>query len=191
MDEFQFRNDARKLGNLYRDLDTTKYQSLNTNTERTSRPAPGPSLPGQDWAITLDADMCDRLMEITCDVRTHITPGVALRKDGPHLCEYLALHAQPISELDFADDVHDEVRDQIRHLIPKLHPDNAGDIAARPERYQTARSILTRLQAMGHHITPDQLRKWGERGHITTRDLSTRGRGYRMSEVLEHIRGRG
>lgn len=192
MDEFQFRNDARKLQGLYHDLDQAKYAKLNARSERVMQARPGAQMPAQQWAMSLDVEMADRLMEVACDVRTYVAPGTMLTKDGPALCDFLALHAQPIADLDFGDDVHEEVRDQIRRLVPKLYPITAGDMAARPERYQSGRSIITRVRAMGHSLTPDQLRKWGERGHVSVQELPEKGgRGYRLSEVLERIGGGG
>lgn len=186
-DEWELRDTAKELAGLYRELDAAKFAQAKPPEIRTMRPAPGPKAPAPDHLISLDEELCGYLTELIGECRTHIDPHRSFRQDGAEMCDWAAHHAQEIADLEVSDDLHTEMKDQTRRIRFKIFGTEVAKVAKLPERRQSAQSICVRMSSMGHRMTPDLLRKWAERGHITRVDRTDGTAGYLATEVLDHI----
>lgn len=186
-DEWTIRDTAKTLADLYQDLDAAKYTRPKPPEVRTMRPAPGPRPPAPDHLISLDEELSSRLMEMVGECRTHLDPARTFAKDGVELARWVAYNAEQVAELGVAEDLLQEMQDQVRHIKFKLFGNAIAKVAKLPERRQSAQSICVRLSSMGHRATPDLLRKWAERGHITREDRNDGTAGYLITEVLNRI----
>lgn len=186
VDEWAIRDTARDLANLYRELDAQKYAPPAPRETRVMKPRPGPSSPGNWFAMCLDADLVDHLVEMVCDARNHIEPAYTVGRDGAVLCDWIAWNAQPISELDFAADLHDLMQDQARRITKRLHPPGS-DTPANPDPYLTAGSIQRTLTARGLECPEGTIRRWASEGHVTTRKRDDGRTLYRLRDVQTRL----
>lgn len=138
-------------------------------------PAPG-NLP----AISLHAHITKELThwEATLGIDPHIA-------DDP--CERIALSAyyvaeHPDAEL-FLQDLTQWAR-QAEKLVGR--GPTLLDLASRPERRQSAKSLIYKLAQRQIKTTPQHLHTWAERGHITA-EYTGRSPRYLLSEVLAWI----
>lgn len=182
----EFRRDSQTLTLLYTQLDAAKLSSANSGAGGVAN-GHGPRLPCSTWALDTDVDLSSKLHELVSDAATTITPGRAFPHDGAKLATWLAFHAEACTRLDWADDLHQEIRDQCNQLNRLLNPAGIAEIAARPERRQTARSICAKLSSMGHKATPELLRQWAHRGHITSLTRADGKNTYLLTEVMERL----
>lgn len=84
------------------------------------------------------------------------------------MCRWIAWNAEAIAEQDVADGMLDELKYQVRELDARLKRSRPFQPAGKEEgeAWLTARSICYTLRQQGHHITPELLRKWAERGKV-------------------------
>ena len=189
VDEQDLRDLADELRGLYRELDELKYQPPAPRETRVMKPRPGPSAPGNWFAMALDRDMTADLFEMVRDAANHIDPTAVIHHQGQWLCEWIKLKSFYIA-FDFpaALELHELMVDQARRLNKRLHPPEPDQVANRPEPRHVSGIIIDRMAKLGHTITREQLRKWAERGHITSR-LRHDGRAtYLLSEVVSTTR---
>lgn len=160
---------AKQLRELYVELHQAKYErppAPEVSTTRSNRQK-GPMDPAPIWTLSDDAFFTERLKELVCDAAGHVDSGYQASLDGRKLTNWIAWHAGPVSQLDFADDILDEMRWQIRELDHKLRRTRpfvpAGE---QQEIWLTARTLTYKLRQQGYSITGELLRKWAERGRI-------------------------
>lgn len=191
-DEFDIRQTARDLKQLYAAMDELKHIPNRPAEVRTMRPAPGPQSPGNWLWINRAVTMEQRLREICFNALGDL--GIKL-KDGDarveRLLEIAGFNAQLISELQWAQDFLDELEDQARAIGRWVNPPEPAETAKRLEPYHRAEIIIQRAAQHGHTLTRDGLRKLAERsnGEISTERWGGRTT-YRFTEVLNHLRRR-
>ena len=183
VDEWAIRDTARDLANLYRELDAQKYAPPAPRETRVMKPRPGPSSPGNWFAMCLDADMVDHLVEMVCDARNHIEPAYTVGRDGAVLCDWIAWNAQPISELDFAADLHDLMVDQARRLARHL-PAESDD---QRDAFLSMRSLQSALRARSLECPEATVRSWAHRHQIAVGVTEERRRGYSLVDTLKRL----
>ena len=177
--EAGLRELARTLQTYYRALDEVKHIGKPTPQVRVMKPTPGPKPPGNFNAISTYVEQEDRLREVAQDALT--TVGADLRSCDFHakrLCVLLAYYAQPLSELDWVDDLACELRHQVKII---------GDCLGFDDRVKVDRGEVW-LSAVGvarvcSGVSADTVRKWGERGFIDRRRIGDRRWGYRLEQV--------
>ncbi len=143
-----------------------------SNTHGSGLPAPG-NLP----AISLHAHITKELTrwETTLGIDPHIA-------DEP--CERIALSAYYVAEHPDAElFLQDLARwaKEAEKLVGR--GPSLVDLAARPERRQSAKSIIYKLAQRQIKTTPQHLHTWAKRGHITVEYVG-RSPQYLLSEVL-------
>lgn len=130
VDEFQLRDLARELAGLYRQLHGLKHTHPTPPEVRVMKPAPGPQTPGNWLIISTYIDLEQRLREVALNAFGDC--GVKLRDtdlNPVRLCELLAWHAQPVSQLEWAADLHDELLDQARIIGRRVDPPTTTTLA--------------------------------------------------------------
>lgn len=100
------------------------------------------------------------------------------------ICEAIALNAYYVAEHSDAELFLQDLTQWIRQA-EKLagRGPSLVDLAARPERRQSAKSIIYKLAQRQIKTTPQHLHTWAERGHITA-EYTGRSPRYLLSEVL-------
>ena len=176
VDQDELRNTAKQLRVLYEELDEAKYEKRPAPTESRmgSNSQKGPTYPMPIWTLSDDVEFTSLLSEYVNDAARFVKPeGEYYRdgfgRDGIKMCRWIAWNAGAIAELDVADVMLDELRHQVRELDARLKRSRPFQPAGKEEAWLTARSICYTLRQQGHHITPELLRKWAERGKIRTR----------------------
>lgn len=177
---------AKQLRVLYEELNQAKYDrppAPEVSTTHSNRQK-GPMDPAPIWTLSDDEHFTKRLNQMVCDAAGRIDGNHKPTLDGRQLADWLAWYAGPVSQLDFADDILDEVRWQIRELDHRLRRTRPPEPIAKPQEvWLTARTICYRVPT----LTPEQLRKWGERGRVQRRRLASGSWGYLASECIERI----
>ena len=185
IDQWELADLAKELGGLYRQLDARKHEKTQApRGERVMKPTPGPREPGAGWAISLDAQLTAELHEMTRDAINYTDrSAILLARNGTRLCSTIRTNAMDIAEqFPAADDLAELMRHQVEQLTRKLAPAPRVEV----ERRQTARSISHRLTTQGYDVSPDLIRKWAERGHISRKTMDDGKAGYLATEVLGH-----
>lgn len=184
--EWAIRDTAKDLGNLFTQLDTAKHDTPAPRGERVMKPRPGPSMPGNWFLISLDADYTSRLFEMMRECREHIDPTITLDHHGPRLCETIAFHANAIATLPVAPDFLEELRDQATKLNRRLNPPEPVDLAKRPEKYVDIETIVRNLNQRGHHVTPRQAREVAVYNKFDLCKFTDGRNGYKLTDFLHH-----
>lgn len=186
VDQEDLAQAAKHLRVLYEELNQAKYDrppAPEVSTTHSNRQK-GPMDPAPIWTLSDDEHFTKRLNQMVCDAAGRIEGNHRPTLDGRQLSDWLAWHAGPVSQLDFADDILDEVRWQIRELDHRLRRTRPPEPIAKPQEvWLTARTICYRVPT----LTPEQLRKWGERGRVQRRRLASGSWGYLASECIERI----
>lgn len=183
VDEFELRDAAIRLKNGMEKLAQAKY----TKPQHTGEPVSGgagfgPRAPGNETAISLyceiERELSRWLIPIGCDRH-----GVFKQLEWVAFYNYRLAY-----DLD-AESLLEELRRWITTVenLLGIGP-TIKDLAAKPERRQTARSICHRLHKWGYNITPELLRKWAERKEITTTKCKNGKNLYLLSEVVHKCR---
>ncbi|TVS29811.1 hypothetical protein [Corynebacterium sanguinis] len=196
-DEFELRHLAKNLANAYATLDELKWTPVRQEQVRKMKPtfnSQSPE-PDGDWALNLQIELMrdtpddtipGGLRSMACDALNHTSArgyGDELRPGV--LCAYLYRHAWEISEkFPAVDDLAELLRgqaDYINRQISKRHP--PARESGRGEARHNSTVICRLLAQDGIDMSPELLRKWAERGKITS--IAESGRNlYRISEVL-------
>ena len=176
VDQDELRNTAKQLRVLYEELDEAKYEKPPAPTESRmgSNSQKGPTYPMPIWTLSDDVEFTSLLSEYVNDAARFVKPEGeyytgGFGRDGIKMCRWIAWNAGAIAQLDVADVMLDELRHQVRELDARLKRSRPFQPAGKEEAWLTARSICYTLRQQGHHITPELLRKWAERGKIRTR----------------------
>lgn len=187
VDMYQLRHLARSLAGWYEELEELKYSRPAPPEVRVMKPALGPQSPGNWLYVACYLDQSAKLREVAFNALGDI--GVKIRDDeagAVALCRKLAFHAQAVSELNWADDLADELESQRKILRTRCRPVGEDPAEHKPEQRLSSRTICYKLAQYGHMATPGLLRKWLERGQISS--IQFRGKNfYLMSEVMDQI----
>lgn len=135
IDEQQFRDTARRLGQLYEQLHELKHARPKPPEVRVMKPAPGPQSPGNWLYVATYIDQEQKLREVAFNALGDI--GVRIKDDdatAPRLCALLAFHAQAASELEWATDLHDELTNQTRIIDRRCNPTHDAKQLLRSQR---------------------------------------------------------
>lgn len=187
--EFEIRDTARDLQKLYAAMDELKHIPMKPPEVRTMQNTGGnPSMPGTWLWMHRSVDMEQKLREVAHNAFADIK--VKLR-DGdnkiPNLLELIALNAQPISELPWANDFYDELTDQARTIGKWTNPPETGTVASKAEQPQSAKSICYKLRSKGHYLPEERLYDWARRGKISQQIMRDGKPGYLMTEIMAHL----
>lgn len=186
VDQEDLAQAAKHLRVLYEELNQAKYDrppAPEVSTKHSNRQK-GPMDPAPIWTLSDDEHFTKRLNQMVCDAAGRIEGNHKPTLDGRQLADWLAWHAGPVSQLDFADDILDEVRWQIRELDHRLRRTRPPAPIGEPkEVWLTARTISLKLRS----VTTEQVRKWGERGLVRRKRLASGRWGYLASECVERI----
>ncbi|MCX7445834.1 hypothetical protein OS125_11385 [Corynebacterium sp. P7003] len=140
-------------------------------------------MPGQGWAVILDADLTERLHEVAAEAAATITPGRGFNQDAEELCDWLIFNAFLCMELEWHEDLHDEIHTQIHQLEHAL----GTHTGKRPEGRVSALTVSYRLIGQGYDVSAKDLRNWLARGHITAHKTPSGQNTYLMSEVVAYL----
>ncbi|ARM68417.1 hypothetical protein [Corynebacterium striatum] len=171
VDQEDLAQAAKHLRVLYDELNQAKYDrppAPEVSTTHSNRQK-GPMDPAPIWTLSDDEHFTKRLNQMVCDAAGRIEGNHKPTLDGRQLTDWLAWHAGPVSQLDFADDILDEVRWQIRELDHRLRRTRPLEPTGKQEVWLTARTICYKLTQQGYAITPELLRKWAERRKIESK----------------------
>lgn len=139
VDEFQLRDTARELAELYIEMHGLK-DTTPTPPEvktRNSIKGAGPKSPGNWLWVSRYVTMEQNLRELC--LNAFGTDGIQVRikeEDftAPRLCGLIAWHAQPLSELDWAADLQQELEDQARKINRWINPADHAEALLRSAR---------------------------------------------------------
>lgn len=196
-DVYELRRLARDLADAYAELEELKWTPPRTPNVRVMKPqfrSTSPS-PDNDWALNLEheltRDTTDErvpggLRAMACDALGYTTANRAyLDETRPGmLCAYIARHAGDIAEkFPAADDLAELLSAQHAYLVRQTTKRHGPPPQPRPEARHNSTVICALLAQQGVSVTPELLRKWAERGKITS--LRSQGRNtYLLSEVI-------
>lgn len=190
VDQEDLAQAAKHLRVLYDELNQAKYDrppAPEVSTTHSNRQK-GPMDPAPIWTLSDDEHFTKRLNQMVCDAAGRIEGNHKPTLDGRQLCHWLAWHAGPVSQLDFADDILDELQHQTRELNHKLKRTRPLVPVGEPQEvWLSGRSLTYKLRQRGYDITPDLLRKWAERGKIRSHKLGRRENLYEVSGVYKAI----
>lgn len=195
VDQDELRNTAKTLRILYEELDEAKYEKPPAPTESRmgSNSQKGPTYPMPIWTLSDDVEFTSLLSEYVNDAARFVKPeGEYYRdgfgRDGIKMCRWIAWNAGAIAELDVADVMLDELRYQVRELDMRLKRSRPFQPAGKEqEAWLTARSICYTLRQQGHNVTPELLRKWAERGKVSTVTNNLGFKLYNFKEVVGSV----
>lgn len=195
VDQDELRNTAKQLRVLYEELDEAKYEKppVPTESRMGSNSQKGPTYPMPIWTLSDDVEFTSLLSEYVNDAARFVKPeGEYYRdgfgRDGIKMCRWIAWNAGAIAQLDVADVMLDELKHQVRELDARLKRSRPFQPAGKEqEAWLTARSICYTLRQQGHNVTPELLRKWAERGKISTVTNNLGVKLYNFKQVVENI----
>lgn len=188
-DQDDLCNAAKRLEELYRELDQAKYDRPQAPRESRigSTKQMGPKDPLPIWTLSDDLEFTTLLSEYVNDAARFIPLDqdyyqYGFGRNGKRMCHWIAYNAGPISQLDVADVLLDELRHQVRELNHRLRRTRTPQPVGQ-EVWLTARTICYKMREKGYDITPELLRQWAKRGKISHRKRGFQN-VYRAEEVL-------
>ena len=196
VDQDELRNTAKTLRILYEELDKAKYEKPPAPTESRmgSNSQKGPTYPMPIWTLSDDVEFTSLLSEYVNDAARFVKPeGEYYRdgfgRDGIKMCRWIAWNAGAIAELDVADVMLDELKHQVRELDARLKRSRPFQPAGKEtnENWLTGKTIQRMMQRQGVEVSPELLRKWVERGNISTKKDQGSKNLYKLSEVVSKI----
>ncbi len=137
--EFELRDIARELKAHYLELQTLKHTTPNPPEVKTRNSVKGlgPKSPGNWLWVNRYIEMEQNLRELA--LNAFGTDGINIRlHDGdlaaPRLCHLIAYHAQPLTELPWAQDLMQELQDQARTINRWTNPPEHGQALLKSAR---------------------------------------------------------
>ncbi|MTD91127.1 hypothetical protein [Corynebacterium hiratae] len=126
-DEFQLRDTARELAELYVEMHRLKDTTPSPPEVKTrnSIKGAGPKPPGNWLWMHRYVTMEQNLRELCLNAFGNDGIGIRITEfdfTAPRLCGLIAWHAQPLSELDWAADLLQELDDQARMINRWVNP---------------------------------------------------------------------
>ena len=175
--EFELRDTARELKAHYLELQSLKHTTPNPPEVKTRNSVKGlgPKSPGNWLWVNRYIEMEQNLRELALNafgidgINIHIAEADFT---APRLCHLIAYHAQPLTELPWAQDLMQELQDQARTINRWTNPPEAPRALIR--QAQSSQQLLTASHAAkaataatGKRIDRKQVTYWGKAGHIT------------------------
>lgn len=200
VDQDELRNTAKQLRVLYEELDEAKYEKPPAPTESRmgSNLQKGPTYPMPIWTLSDDVEFTSLLSEYVNDAARFVKPeGEYYRdgfgRDGIKMCRWIAWNAGTIAELDVADVMLDELRHQVRELDARLKRSRPFQPAGKEETeaWLSGKTIQRMMRRQGVDISLELLRKWAERGSVSTKKEHGSKNLYKLSEVVSKIGPKG
>lgn len=201
-DPFELKRAAIRLRDQYRALNELKMTPPRSTTARKMKPTFGPQscIPDGDWALNIELLLVDEgdddnpnreapsgLFNMVVDAQRYIHNKTIQTKDGHRLANFVALHSGAIAnQFPAADDLLELVIEQTAYINRHIEK-RAGTSPPRAEARHNSTVICALLSQQGMHVTPNLLRKWAERGKITTERREGGRNTYLLSEILPHI----
>lgn len=173
----ELRNAAKQLRVLYEELNEAKHERPPAPTEYRmgSNSQKGPTHPMPVWTLSDDVEFTTLLSEYVNDAARFVKPeGEYYRegfgRDGIKMCRWIAWNAGAIAKLDVADVMLDELKHQVRELDTRLKRNRPFQPAGKSqESWLRGRAIHRQMQWQGVDISLELLRKWAERGSVSTK----------------------
>ncbi|STC97631.1 hypothetical protein [Corynebacterium renale] len=200
VDEFDLRDAITALKEDFFRLEELKWERPKTaETARKMEPVFGSSTPTPDgdWSLNLEDCLLQErrdeaipggLLKMAYDALSYtISDGASITPHtGAMVCAHLWRNAAEIADkFPAAQELLELIREQHRFLQREFVK-REGNEPPRKEARQTATIICALLSQRGINITPAQLRKWAQRGKITTTKIGGHN-GYLLSEVIAHL----
>ena len=195
--EFELRDTARELKAHSLQLHALKHTTPNPPEVKTRNSVKGlgPKSPGNWLWINRYITLEQNLRELALNafgidgINTRLHDGDLA---APRLCHLIAYHAQPLSELDWAQDLQQELQDQARTINRWTNPPETPRALIR--QAQSSGQLLTAAHAAkaataatGKKIDRKQITYLGRAGHITTHKDTQGNTCYNLGEVIGHI----
>ena len=137
--EFELRDTARELKAHYLQLQSLKHTTPNPPEVKTRNSVKGlgPKSPGNWLWVNRYITLEQNLRELA--LNAFGTDGIGIRiHDGdlsaPRLCHLIAYHAQPLCELDWAQDLMQELEDQARTINRWTNPPERAEALLKSAR---------------------------------------------------------
>lgn len=196
-DEFQLRDTARELAELYVEMHGLKNTTPTPPEVKTrnSVKGSGPKSPG-NWLwmhryVTLEQN----LRELCLNAFGVDGIGIHIAEDdftAPRLCGLIAWHAQALSELDWAADLLQELDDQARMINRWVNPPQVPRVLIRQaessEQLLTASHVAKAASAAtGKRVDRKQITYWGNAGYITTHYDNQGKSCYKLGEIVDYL----
>lgn len=195
--EFELRDTARELKAHYLQLHALKHTTPNPPEVKTRNSVKGlgPKSPGNWLWVNRYVEMEQNLRELC--LNAFGIDGINIRlHDGdlaaPRLCDLIAYHAQPLTELPWAADLMQELQDQARTINRWTNPPETPTTLIRQAQHSTqlltaAHTAKAATAATGKRIDRKQVTYLGRAGHITTHKDTQGNTCYNLGEVINHI----
>ena len=127
VDEFQLRDTARELAELYKEMHGLKNTTPTPPEVKTrnSVKGAGPKPPGNWLWVHRYVEMEQNLRELILNAFGTDGINIRIKEDdftAPRLCGLIAWHAQALAELDWAADLLQELDDQARKINRWVNP---------------------------------------------------------------------
>lgn len=197
VDEFQLRDTARELAELYIEMHRLKDTSPTPPEVKTrnSIKGLGPKSPGNWLWMHRYITMEQNLRELC--LNAFGTDGIHVRISeedftAPRLCGLIAWHAQPLSELDWAADLLQELEDQAWKINQWVNPPQVPRVLIR--QAQSSEQLLTASHvakaasaATGKRVDRKQITYWGNAGYITAHYDNQGKSCYQLGEVVDYL----
>lgn len=201
-DPFELKRAAIRLRDRYRALNDIKMTPPRPPVARKTKLAFGPQSPNPDgdWAFNIEhllVNECDDdnpnreapsgLFNMVVDAQRYIHNRTIQTKDGYRLANFIALHHGAIAhQFPAADDLLELIIEQTAYLTRHIDK-RVGTSHPRPEARHNSTVICALLAQQGIDVTPELLRKWAERGKITTKKDDGGRNTYLLSELIPCI----
>lgn len=205
-DPFELKRAAEQLRHQYAELNQLKHTPPRTPLARKMKPTFGPQTcsPDGDFALNLELLLVDEgdddnpnheapsgLFNMVIDAQRYIHNHTIQTKDGHRLTTFITHHAGAIAnQFPAADDLLTLLRNQTQYIqgaIRRRHGTPTNHRGGGTVRLLTATEAAKQLQARGHPTTPDTIRGWARRGHITPIPLPNGRNGYTLNQLQQHI----
>lgn len=188
---------AYALAQDYRELHGIKYARRNPPEARVMAPVFRPTTPAPIWVLsTLEAHE-SALREMVSECMTYLKGDWKAWTNGMTLCEWIQEHSEQIITLEVSQSLADLMTDQRQDIRHKLNQQPGATTTTEDRnkiQQEISRTDITgtaahlapkATAATGKNISRDLIRKWGERGHITT--TTTQGeKTYSLAEIITH-----
>ncbi|WP_411708648.1 hypothetical protein [Corynebacterium sp. LaCa116] len=197
VDEFQLRDLARELRTHYQELQALKHTTPNPPEVKTrnSIKGLGPKSPGNWLWVNRYVEMEQNLRELCLNAFGKDGIGIHIAESdftASRLCGLIAWHAQPLSELDWANDLAQELQDQAHTINKWVNPPQVPRVLIR--QAESSEQLLTASHAAkaaaaatGKRIDRKQVTYWGNAGHVTIHYDNHGKACYKLSEIVDYL----
>lgn len=195
--EFELRDTARELKAHYLELHSLKHTTPNPPEVKTRNSVKGlgPKPPGNWLWVNRYITMEQNLRELC--LNAFGTDGIGIRLQdtdmaAPRLCHLISYHAQPLSELTWAQDLAQELQDQARQINRWVNPPATPTELIRQAQSSTqlltaAHAAAAATAATGKKTSRKEVTYWGKAGYITVHRDTEGNTCYQLNDIIKHI----